>query len=178
MIARMEEWRDIPGHPGYQASSGGNVRSVDRVIIDKNGRNKRLRGRALRPSKTGPRRDYLMVMLGARKPGPIHVLVCAAFHGPRPAHGYDASHRDGNSFNNAAANLRWLTRQGNEADKILHGTKAIGSRHGQSRLTEDQVLKIRSLDSLGASRHFLAGLFAVHVSLIDKIRKRLNWKHI
>lgn len=41
------EWRPVPGHPGYEVSPDGRVRSVDREVVDRNGMAKRLRGREL-----------------------------------------------------------------------------------------------------------------------------------
>jgi hypothetical protein len=47
----MTEWRDIPGHEGYQVSDDGRVRSLDRVIMRSNGLPQTLKGRLL---KLGP----------------------------------------------------------------------------------------------------------------------------
>ncbi|MFE3572503.1 HNH endonuclease signature motif containing protein [Bacillus subtilis] len=51
----------------------------------------------------------------------VHLLVCAAFHGPRPD-GKVARHLDGNPRNNRAANLTWGTQAENISDQVLHGT--------------------------------------------------------
>ena len=41
-----------------------------------------------------------------------HVLVCTAFHGPRPE-GYECDHINGNNLDWSADNLRWVTRAEN-----------------------------------------------------------------
>jgi hypothetical protein len=58
----------------------------------------------------------------------VHVLVAAAFLGPRPP-GLEVCHNDGNKMNAAASNLRYDTHQANEHDKRIHGT------HHNSRKT-------------------------------------------
>lgn len=60
-----------------------------------------------------PTTGYLKVRLhrlGMRPTRPVHVLVCVAFHGPRPAKA-DVRHCDGDKFNNAATNLTWGSRR-------------------------------------------------------------------
>lgn len=47
----------------------------------------------------------------------VHRLVCWAFHGPRPSASHCVDHLDGDPFNNAASNLRWVTRAENVANK-------------------------------------------------------------
>ena len=41
-----------------------------------------------------------------------HVLVCTAFHGPRPE-GYECDHVNGNNLDWSADNLRWVTKEEN-----------------------------------------------------------------
>lgn len=73
-----------------------------------------------------PTTGYLKVRLhrlGMRPTRPVHVLVCVAFHGPRPAKA-DVRHCDGDKFNNAATNLTWGSRRENNLDAVAHGTNA------------------------------------------------------
>jgi hypothetical protein len=114
----MTDWRDIPGHPGYQASDDGRVRSVDRVVVDKNGRRMRWRGAELTP--TPDVHGYLRVAVPG-SPRPVNRLVCMAFHGAAPDGRPHAAHRDGDRLNNRPGNLYWATRSENERDKVRHG---------------------------------------------------------
>lgn len=102
-----EEWR-ATGINGYEVSNHGRVRSLPR---------KRTRGGILRP---GISSGYQMLSLGGRS-RLVHRLVLVAFRGPCPE-GLECAHLDGNRFNNALANLVWVTKTENEAHKRLHGT--------------------------------------------------------
>lgn len=51
---------------------------------------------------------------------PLHPIVCAAFHGPKPFPKAVVRHLDGDSQNNCANNLRWGTPQENADDKKKH----------------------------------------------------------
>ena len=125
----MEEeiWRLIARHDGYEVSSLGRVRSLDRVItrMCKRGPVRaRLKGRVLRLTVAGS--GYLVAMLGRARPY-VHHLVLSTFVGARPA-GHQAAHGDGDRRNNSLGNLRWATRSENEADKVRHGTRLAGAR--------------------------------------------------
>jgi len=50
----------------------------------------------------------------------VHVLVCEAFHGPRPA-GLDVRHKDDAKSNNRADNLEYGTRRENNLDAVRNG---------------------------------------------------------
>ena len=116
-----EEWRDIPGWEGsYQVSSHGRVRSLDRVVIDKNGRRSPRAGKVLSPALS---QDYPSVAL--YRPSQqahtrcVHQLVALAFHGPRPE-GLETRHLDGNKLNNTPENLAYGTHAENMADASIH----------------------------------------------------------
>lgn len=98
-----EEWREVAGHPGYEVSNLGRVRSwVQRG---------RWRGRLEAPTVLQPlpsnRRGHMQVCLGQGVRRMIAHLVLEAFVGPRPV-AHDAEHVDGNRRNDSAANLRWV----------------------------------------------------------------------
>lgn len=75
------------------------------------------------------------------------------------------------------SNLRWGTRQENEADKLEHGTRAHGERNGHSRLKETDVRDIRSRAGK-VSRRLLANEYGVCRTHIDGIINRRTWKHL
>lgn len=121
MIDVLEEWRPIAGSPGYEVSSHGRVRSVDREVqcgVANNSR-RMFRGRILQPSALP--KGYLMVGMGRARRTYVHALVAAAFIGPRPE-GMEIAHNDGNPQNNAVENLRYATPSDNNRDKRSHGT--------------------------------------------------------
>ena len=43
----------------------------------------------------------------------VHMLVCAAYHGPRPSDGHQCNHKDGDKLNNHPDNLEWVTQAEN-----------------------------------------------------------------
>jgi hypothetical protein len=123
--APEEEWRDIPGYEGYQASSWGRIRSTDREVIASNGQLRRYRGQILSPMSNG--KGYLLVSMGGKK-RKVHSLVTAAFLGPRPD-GLDVCHGPRGKQVNAPTNLRYDTRSANILDSVADGT------HGMTRRT-------------------------------------------
>lgn len=120
MSAGQEEWRQIPGWPGYLVSDHGRVRSPhswrgqpNRILLGN-------------PSVQG----YPTVTLcsaGERRRTRVHVLVAEAFLGPRPE-GQVIRHLDGNQLNNRPENLRYGTPGENERDKVRHGTHPQAAR--------------------------------------------------
>lgn len=104
-----EEWRDIGGWPGYQVSSLGRVRSVNRTLPD---------GRAaggVLLAKSPDSRGYNRVTL--RKDGKsstkrVHVLVAGAFLGDRPQ-GKQILHKDDDHSRDDAGSLSYGTAKRN-----------------------------------------------------------------
>lgn len=121
----MERWLECA--EGYEVSDLGNVRSLDRTVVRRNGSAYTVQGKQLTPNITLT--GYARVSLGKGNLHLVHHLVAAAFIGPRPD-GHDVCHNDGDRLNNAAANLRYDTRRGNLLDKRKHGTDHnIGKTH-------------------------------------------------
>lgn len=105
-----EGWRDIPGHPGYQASTRGRVRSIDRQIVDALGRARLLRGRVLKLDNASDD-PYLRVALwSANVPARylVHTLIARTYLGPQPD-GMEVCHSDHDPQNNCPDNLAYGT---------------------------------------------------------------------
>lgn len=167
---KREVWKDIPGYDGiYQVSDLGRVRSL-----------KRGSWKFLKSAISGTS-SYRYVQLhkdSSVKNRPVHQLVLEAFVGQRPAGDYQGCHNDGDSGNNSLSNLRWDTQAGNFADKKLHGTESKGSKHGQAKLNESQVLNIRRRLNSGEKQQTLADEHGVSRVLISLIKTRKVWTHI
>jgi hypothetical protein len=84
-----ERWRQIPGYEGlYEVSDRGQVRSIDRVVIRKDGRRRPVAARILkltvRDGWPGGTVAYLW-RDGERKEHGVQRLVFAAFVGDPPS---------------------------------------------------------------------------------------------
>lgn len=115
-VRLAEEWKAVKGYEGlYEVSNTGKVRSIDRVIIRKNGKAMKCKGRELffTVSKVGirstkPRASVQLWKNGKAKLIYVHRLVAEAFI-PNPENKPQVNHIDGNPLNNNVSNLEWMT---------------------------------------------------------------------
>lgn len=171
----LVEYRPIEDFPGYRVGSDGTVwtswRRGNRPIITDV-------WRRLKPWNVN---GYLMVSLRAGKEVKrdlVHRLVLIAFVGECPK-GKEACHDpDPDRSNCRLSNLRWDTRKANHADKIKHGTAQRGENHFRSRLTVEDVLKIRQMRIDGAVYDLIARHFEIDRSTVCQIVNRKTWKHV
>ena len=172
----IEEWRPIPGCEGYEASSLGRVRSIDRIVTTRRGVRKRLRGRILSPaahSKEWPY-PYVGVDGKGRANRGVHVLVALAFHGPKPE-GHYVCHKNGNPADCRAENLYYGTPVQNQADRIVHGTRLAGEESPQAKLTSWRVGLIRLMRLAGTRQIDIAKRFGISQSQVSNIENRKHW---
>jgi hypothetical protein len=57
----------------------------------------------------------------------LHVLVCTAFHGPKPSPKHTVNHKDKDRSNNSASNLEWMTYRDQSLHSFANGRHA--SKH-------------------------------------------------
>jgi hypothetical protein len=120
-----------------------------------------------------------IILNGKRITRPVHVLVCSAFHGPKPSAIHEVRHLDGTRSNNDPTNLAWGTPAENEADKRRHGTAAIGSHHGIAKLNEEAVRILRIAIPQGLWNPVdAAKVFGVDPSVIRAIVAGRSWTHV
>lgn len=127
-----EEWRKIT--PDYEVSNLGRVRSLK---WRKRGGHK-LGVPYILKAQFGRSNPYPRVFLGKRN-FPIHVLVCFAWHGPKPTRAHVVRHLHGNPQNNTPANLCWGTQSENALDEVR-----LGRDHGsriRALMAENAELK-------------------------------------
>ena len=107
----------------------------------------------------------------------VNVLVCLAFHGPRPDD-HDAAHWNGDRTDNRPENLRWATRSDNLADRGRHGTINHGERNGQAKLTAEQVRKIRRAHANGKTPTALSLQYDLNPRHVCDIVAGRRWGHV
>ena len=103
----------------------------------------------------------------------VQRLVLEAFVGPKPP-GKECSHINGNRKDNRLENLEYDTCSGNNSRKHEHGTMAQGSKNGQAKLTEEQVLEIWRLRGQFTQSE-LARRYGVGQVAISNILLGRNW---
>lgn len=144
--AAKEIWKDIPGYEGrYQASSLGNIKSLDRLSRSRWGNVPMVqKGGPLSPhlANTGYMMCYLS--LGASESGrmkSVHRLVALAFI-PNPSNAATVNHINGNKLDNRAVNLEWNTHRSN----IKHAFM-LGLIERPISLSCEQILAIQKSDN-------------------------------
>ncbi len=171
-----EHWKDIVGYEGvYQVSDVGRVKT----IIGTKCKQERLKSVTLRKDN-----GYYIVTLYRNNRGKtkyIHRVVLEAFVGPCP-NDHECRHLDGIKIHNMLSNLVWGTRTENSQDTLKHGNHFQpdnrGSRHGESKLIESDIPRIRCLLKDGVAQSEVAIQFGVSQGLISRIKLRKNWRHV
>jgi hypothetical protein len=144
----VEEWRVVPGWPYYEVSDHGRVRSIDRVIVDRRGRQCRKRGKilALQIREDGHLNVGLSSPGRSRRMAKVHALVLEAFVGPCPR-GMECLHRNDVGTDNRLSNLSWGTHTENMQDVVRNGlhTNANKTHCPRSHLLEHPNLVVSLL---------------------------------
>jgi hypothetical protein len=170
-----EAWLPAPRFPNYQVSSHGRVRRAPECAPKTGAPRSTVRCPSL--NRDGYPHLGLRNAEGYRTV-PVHVLVCEAFHGPRPSPEHQVAHADGCRTNARPENLRWATTTENHADRRRHGTIVLGEKIPWSKLTEKQVSLIKDRLRSGESPTALAIEHGVSEGAISGIKNGKNWKHV
>lgn len=170
----MEEiWKSIPNSNGkYEASSLGNIRSVckDTILSQKTKSN-------------GYKEVCLYFETQKGKSMYVHRLVIESFIGEIPR-GLQVNHIDGNKSNNRLDNLEIVTNRENSIHSYhILGNPApvyMGQDHPNTKLTDEDVIRIRKNYKKGESNSSLYEEYSDKVSLSSfrKILYGATWKHL
>lgn len=141
-----EQWRPVIGYEGwYEVSDRGRVRSLDRVVTHRNGRQSRWKGKILKPMRDTGGHHRVALQRNGRAVFGIHQLVMRAFGGPQPK-GTQVLHWDDDRENNMLTNLRYGTPRDNCLDCVRNGNHRQASQthciHGHA-FTPDNTYSSR-----------------------------------
>lgn len=174
----MEVWKSVPGYEEYyEVSSLGNVRSLDRVCLKKDGKIEKRMGRILKPALRAGYPFINLAVDGNHKQVHVHRLVAQSFCAKSDGCNV-VNHLDGDKCNNNYLNLEWTTHQGNMRHALDNGLKVApkGEDAAHAKLTVAQVNEIRRRFMLGATGSDLSKEFGVNNMSISCIRSAKNWR--
>lgn len=185
---KTEMWVDVDGYEGiYQISNKGNVRSLDRYVVTKNGRRNFYHGKILKQSSD--KDNYLSIELwrnGQAKRVRVHRLVTKTFIGSPSKEQAQVNHKNGKPYDNRVENLEWCTPSENmqhayDSGLIINNVVPdnTGANNGRAKLTETDVIEIINLYKTGDYKQAeLAEMFGIVQTGISGIVLRKTWKHI
>ena len=161
-IDTIEVWEPIPDTIGYFASSQGRIkgpRTIYKGHVDPKGYN-----------------HVSIIQGGKRVYRKVSRLVASAFHGEDNRM---VLHINGVPSDDRPENLKYGDAKENYNDAINHGTNCQGARHGNSLLTQNQVIEIRNkyIRNVYGYKQ-LAKEYGVTNYTIRAVILRKNWRHV
>ena len=162
----------------YEISRNGEVRSVDRTIINA-GFERNIKGVKLKWNITP--RGYATVCLakhGINKRFLVHRLLGEAYL-PNPKGLKQINHKDGNKLNNNLRNLEWVTCSDNHRHAYRLGLKKkrFGMQHHNCKLSDIDIRNIRKSRANKENTNIeLAKIYNVSSQYISDIIRNLERK--
>jgi hypothetical protein len=152
----IERWRPVVRYEAqYEVSDHGRIRSVDRVVVQRDRWGKqtarRLKGRVLKPGqmkKVNGSPGYLFVKMPENVTLLVHRAVLEAFRGPCPTRIriVDGCHKDDDPTNNHLSNLKWDSHAGNQITAVDNGLNYNANKthckHGHEFTPENTIVRI------------------------------------
>lgn len=169
-ISRKEIWVWVLDYEGtYKVSNYGRIRIMEREIRRKSHAGTYydciIRGR-LAKSSYMEHLGYYKISLNQKNRKSrytyVHILVCEAFHGPKPTPVHEVNHKDGDKTNNVAWNLEWATR----SENINHAIR-MGLRRS---ITPSEV--ISAIHGSRGVYHKIASRLSLHFCMMYHIMRR------
>lgn len=164
-----DDWRVVPGYPGYEVNPFGDIRRAIGGSNSKAGKRIKTRYGTNGYPRVTLHRDC------KKWDTHVHRVVALTFLGPPPSPDAQVAHNDGSRDNNFVGNLRWTDAKGNAADRIQHGTTVEGAGHPRSKLTAAAVRDIRRSKK---HQRVLARKYGVSQAAIWAARNRQSWKSV
>lgn len=172
--------KEIPNHPGY--------------FVDETGEavysNKRKKVKLLKTFLWDDYRTVALYCNGRETKRKIAYLVLTTFVSPRP-YGNEIRHGIKGRHHDSLDNLKWGSPEENIQDMITQNEILKGEQVGTSKLDSMQVRIIRAAKRLNGktpinqfdnagylSARYLAKVFQVSKSIIQRIWNNKMWKHI
>lgn len=163
-FGHKQVWKPVIGYEGlYEVSNHGNVRSLNRVIVENN-TNKVRSIKGVNLSIANSKRGYRVVVLckdGTEKIRNVHQLVAESFI-PNLENKPCINHKDFNRLNNRVENLEWCTYAENNLHSIEEG------RRGKTviQLTKDGEF-VQQFDSIKRAESY-TGIASQNIGKVCK----------
>lgn len=125
---------------------------------------------------------YPQIMVDGKKIG-VHRYVYETEvyekkYGEKIPEGLEVCHKCDNRRCINPEHLELGTHDDNMRQMVERGRSLKGSKHGQAKLTEDDVREIRKRLDAGESTYSLAKVYGVSQSLISGIKQGKRWTHV
>lgn len=178
-----EKWVDFIGEvDNYKISSFGRIWSLGRVKIRSNGYSLRIKERILKQSYN---QGYAIIRMtcgnGVIMSKRVHRLVAIHFI-DNPFTLPEINHKNCIRSDNRFDNLEWCSHKYNNRYAYLLGNKkpCAGEVNGRSKLTENQVLKMRLMkeNNPKTTNEELSVVFGISRAVVSRVINRTSWKHI
>lgn len=167
-----EQWRPVVGCDKYQVSNLGRIRNLSGKIMKTVTNN------------CGYQQLFLRVETNKRRAFCVHKLVMTAFVGP-PPDAMQIDHVNGEKSDNRLSNLEYVTAAENIRRAIKLGLhNSVGINNGRAKLTEQEVIQIKTLlrqiDSgeITLTRQQVADRMGTYRQIVNHIAAERTWKHV